>query len=315
MASNAIDEIREFFRGQMELNVPMDTMTTIRTGGPADLVLRPEDKQDLSEVLKFLNDRSIAARAIGSGSTVVVRDGGIRGAIISLTDGFRDILPAPDWAGTPQIRAGAGVMISDLTEWAVEHGFGGLEFLAGIPGTLGGAVVNNSFGWGRAVSDVFVEAEVMDSFGNIHTLRHEALGFGDRRSNLPEGFIILSATLKGEHRDSSQIDTMSRNFLSRRRSNYPLGEDCVGMVFRNAGGQPAERLIDACGLKGVRVGDAEVSRLNPNFIVSLGNVEAGNVVSLIGMIQERVYVKYKLKLEITLTVLGNWQKSKVRIRE
>lgn len=315
MSRSAIDEIREFFRGTMELNVPMQTMTTIRTGGPADLVLAPADKQDLSEALKFLNDRAIAARAIGGGSTVVVRDGGIRGAVISMGEGFRSILPAPDWSGAPQIRVEAGVTVAELTEWTVKHGFGGMEFLSGIPGTVGGAVVNNSFGWGKAVSDVFVEAEAMDSFGNLHTLKSEAMGFGDRRSNLPEGFIIVSATFKGDHREAGQVDSMSKNFLSRRRSNYPLGEECVGMVFRNAGGQPAERLIEACGLKGVRVGDAEVSRLNANFIVNLGNVEAGNVVSLIGMIQERVYVKYKLKLETALTVLGNWQKSKVRIRE
>lgn len=315
MASNAIDEIREFFRGTMELNVPMQTMTTIRTGGPADLVLRPVDRDDLSGALKFLNDRSIGVRAVGNGSTVVVRDGGVRGAVVSFTDGFRAITPVPDWSGAPQVKVEAGVQISDLTAWTCENGFGGVEFLSGVPGTIGGAVVNNSFGWGKAVSDILLEAEVMDSFGNVRTLSNEEIGFGERRSNLPDGFLILSATFRGETAVAAQVESISRNFLSRRRSNYPMGEECVGMVFRNAGGQPAERLIDACGLKGVRVGDAEVSRLNPNFIVNLGNVEAGNVVSLIGMIQERVYVKYKLKLEIALTVLGNWQKAKVRIRE
>lgn len=299
----------------MDLNVPMRTLTTIRTGGPVDLLLHPAGREDLAAVMKFLSDRSVPVSAIGNGSAIVARDGGIRGAMISFTHGFKAISPAPDWSGEPLIKVEAGVQIADLTAWTVENGFGGLEFLTGIPGTVGGAVVNNAGGWGKSVSDALVEAEVMDSFGTTHTLKNENLGFGDRRTNLPEGFLVISVTLRGGIKEGDQVDAMSRNFLSRRRSNYPLGENCVGMVFRNAGGQPAERLIEACGLKGVRVGDAEVSRLNPNFIINIGNVEAANVVSLIGMIQERVYVKYKLKLESSLTVVGNWQKSKVRIRD
>jgi len=315
MTKSAIEELEELVHGHMELNVPMHTLTTIRTGGPADLLIHPSDRTDLTNVMQFLHGRSIEVRAIGNASSVIVRDGGIRGAVVKLGTGFSSIEPAPDWSGNPQVRVDAGVQMADLTEWTIKNGFGGLEFLSGIPGTLGGAIFSNSIGWGKTMGEMVASVEVMDTLGNILQVQHDDIGFSDRRTNLPPEFIILSATLTGEPRSPEQVEMMSRNFASRRHTNYPHGGECVGMVFRNSGGQTPEKLIEACGLKGVRVGDAEVSRLHANFIINLGNAESGNVISLIGMIQERVWVKYKIKLETACTVLGNWQKSKVRIKE
>lgn len=315
MSKSAIDEIRELVRGRMELNVPMQTLTTIRTGGPADLVIYPDGVDDLAAAKKFLNGKGIETCTIGSGSSVIVRDGGVRGAVLNLTDAFTAITPSPNLGGEPVLKVEAGVMISDLMAWTIQNNFGNLEFLGGIPGTIGGATANNSGGWGKFISDVLVELDAMDTFGNVVRLSNAEIGFGDRRTHIPTGFTIIAVYLKGELKSGDQVETMAHNFQSRRRSNYPYGDTAVGMIFRNAAKHAPEKLIENCGLKGIRAGQAEVSRLHGNFIVNLGEAEAGNVISLMGMIQERVFVKYKIKLEAAVTVLGSWQKAKVRIRD
>lgn len=315
MSKNVLETLKETIRGRVELNVPLLEMTTIRIGGPADVVVHPADRKDLSALLKLLNTRNIAVQPIGNGSSIIVRDNGIRGAVICLKEGFTVIEPKTSITGDPLIRADAGAQISDLVDWSVANGFGGLEFLNGIPGTVGGAIVNNAQGFGAYAGDLLVEVEAMDPMGNTHILPKALLKLGDSSSNLAGGFIIVSATFRGQLKDPKQADIMARNFASRRRSNYPMSDSAVGMVFRNTGEEPVEKLIESCGLKGVRVGDAEVSRLNANFIINLGNAEAVNVVSLIGMVQERVYVKHKVKLETALSIVGSWQKGKMRIKE
>lgn len=315
MSKNVLETLRETIRGRVELNVPLQSMTTIGIGGPADVVVHPADREDLSSLLKLLNTREVAIQPIGNGSSVVVRDNGIRGAVICLKEGFTAIEPGTTITGDPVVRAEAGAQISDLVEWSVKNGFGGLEFLSGIPGTVGGAVVNNAQGFGSLLGDLIIEVEAMDPMGNTHTLTKNLLNLSGHSSKTADGFVIVSATLKGELKDPRQTEIMARNFASRRRSNYPAPESTVGMVFRDAGPDPVEKMIESCGLKGVRVGDAEVSRLNANFIINLGNAEAVNVVSLIGMVQERVYVKHKIKLETALTIVGSWQKGKMRIKE
>ncbi len=314
MSKSAIETLRETVRGTTQLNAPMQTLTSIRIGGPADILIRPADREDLSEVLKFLHSREIAVQPLGNGSATLVRDNGIRGAVVDLREGFTGISAAPDWTGAPRLKAEAGVQLSDLTEWCMQNGMGGLEFLSGIPGTVGGAVVMNAQGWGGTVGDRLIEVEAMDPMGNIHTLDKSILNLGKRSSKIAAGFTIISAIFRGDLKEPSQVETMVRNFAIRRRSNYPTTDAALGMVFRDVGEDPVEKLIEACGLKGIRVGDAEVSRLNSNFIVNLGHAEAGNVVSLIGMIQERVYVRHKIKLETAITIVGSWQKDKMRIK-
>jgi UDP-N-acetylmuramate dehydrogenase len=197
----------------------------------------------------------------------------------------------------------------------VDEAITGLEFLSGIPGCVGGALAMNAGAWGSEIGERVLEVELMSREGEIQRLPASALSFGYRKAELPEGAIILSAVLRGESSASAEVKEKVKALLIRKRDCQPIHERSAGSVFKNPPGDSAGRLIDQCGLKGVRVGDAEVSRIHANFIVNVGNATAGQVVALMGMIQERVYVKYKIRLEPEVVVVGDWEKGKLRIKE
>jgi UDP-N-acetylmuramate dehydrogenase len=266
-------------------------------------------------VVRFLTSREIDTLVIGAGSTFVIRDGGVRGAVLNLGHGFKAIEPIPDWTGAPLLKVEAGTELRSLVLWTAKNGLGGLEFLYGIPGTMGGAVVNNAAAWGNSIADCLVSVETMDAQGELHTLVRSEIKFGYSKAALPEGHIVVSATLKGQQKMPEEVEREMDEFQNRRRKVHPLNEHCAGMVFFNPDGHSAGEMVERCGLKGVQVGDAEISRVHGNFIVNLGNANARQIVSLIGMIQERVYVRYKIKLEPKVNIVGAWEKSKMRIQE
>jgi UDP-N-acetylmuramate dehydrogenase len=180
---------------------------------------------------------------------------------------------------------------------------------------VGGALQKNAGGWGRAVGDCVEEVEFLDTEGNILKLPASEISFGDGAAKLPEGAVILSVTFRSQPKDPGFVASMAQDFRKRRAANYPSPQGAMGPVFKNPMGKPVDKMIDLCGLKGVRVGDAEISRLNPNYILNIGSAEAANVVSLIGLVQERVYMKFKVKIEPAALILGSWQKDKMRIKE
>jgi UDP-N-acetylmuramate dehydrogenase len=159
------------------------------------------------------------------------------------------------------------------------------------------------------------EIEVLNGEGELKSLGISELGFDYRRSKLPEGYVVISATLKGDFSIPEEVKAKSDEAIKKRRVSYPVNDYSAGMIFFKSKDKPAVELIDGCGLKGVRVGEAEVSRLHANFIVNMGKAEAGQIVSLMGMIQERVYVKHKIKLEPMVKTIGSWKKSKMRISD
>jgi UDP-N-acetylmuramate dehydrogenase len=315
MAKSAIEIIQEIVQGQAELNVPMNERTTMRAGGPADIFIKPESRENLAAIRRFFDTREIELLVLGGGSSVIVRDGGIRGAVLQLGGDFDGMELLDDEPTGPRIKVGAGTSTRWLVRQSVDLGFTGLEYLYGIPGTLGGAVMNNAGSWGHEMSKMVVGLETMDSEGEVHNLTPPQFRFEYRRAILPEGHIVLSATLEGSACEPGDVKDQIQKLYDKRRSLHPLHEPCAGMTFFNPKGACAGEIIDHCGLKGVRVGDAEISRMHGNFIVNLGLAQAAHIVSLIGMIQERVYVREKIKLEPKVKMLGNWQKSKLRIQE
>ncbi len=315
MAKSAIEMIQELVEGSVELNVPMSKMTTMRTGGPADILITPAGREDLAKTLRFLHQREIETFFMGNGSSMIVKDGGIRGAVIKLDPGISKIERLDDRAGVPAIRVDAGVTLRRLVRWSVDEGISGLEYLFGIPGQVGGAFANNSGAWDLEFSDHVLEVETMDVNGEIYHLGRDHFNFEYRKTTIPEGHIILSVVVRGEEGSPTQIKDEIRRFGDRRRAIHPLHDPSAGMIFFNPKGFRAGEIIDECGLKGVRVGECEISRMHANFIVNLGAATSSQIVSLIGMIQERVYVKKKLKLETKVKILGDWQKSKLRIQE
>ncbi len=315
MAWTTLDAIQERVRGEVVLNAPMAELTTLRVGGPADVLVRPADVDDLRDLLGFLAERAVPYFVLGAGSNLVVRDGGIRGAVIQLGEPFRWIEPGEESGGAVRFAAGAGLSLRMLVRWAVDRGVAGFEALSGIPGTVGGAVAMNAGAWGTEIADRLVEVRLLVPDGTERVLGRHELRAGYRRMDLPEGAVVVSAAFEGTPDDPEQVKARTREFYKRRRDTQPVHEPSAGSVFKNPPGEKAARLIEACGLKGVRVGDAEVSRLHANFIVNTGRATAGQVVSLMGMIRERVYVKHRVQLEPEVRIVGEWAKGKMRVRE
>ncbi|NTU60419.1 MAG: UDP-N-acetylmuramate dehydrogenase, partial [Deltaproteobacteria bacterium] len=307
MYEAAVERLRAEVRGRVLLGAPLADLTTLRVGGPAQVLVYPADRDDLARALVILRDTATPVFVLGRGSNLVVRDAGIRGAVVCLEDGFRTVerLDAED--GSVLVRAEGGAALSRLTRWTVEEAVGGFEALAGIPGTVGGAVAMNAGAWGVELADRLVSVELMGPDGETRTLPRDALAFGYRRFDLPAGHVILGAVLRGEPRPAEAVKAELRDVLAKRHGSQPYLQRSAGSVFRNPPGRSAGELIDRCGLKGVRVGDAEISRVHANFIVNTGMATAAHVVALIGMIQERVQLKFRVHLEPEVRVVGDWE--------
>ena len=315
MAKTTLDLIRETVRGEIVLNEPMREHTTIQVGGSADLLIHPADRDDLAALVKLLSDGEIPYLVLGHGSNLVVRDGGIRGAVIQLDQGFRKIERRDASDGQPRIRVEAGAALRILVRWAVDQGISGFAEFAGIPATVGGAIAMNAGAWGVSIGDRVEEIEVMGRTGETHVYTREMLRFGYRSIDLPPEAIIIGALLRGGESTPQEMKARAKELYRARKQRQPVREPSAGCVFRNPPGGKAGEMIDGCGLKGVRVGDAQISTVHANFIVNSGNATASQVVSLIGMIQERVYVKHKTKLESEVRIVGEWEKGKLRISE
>lgn len=317
MAKTALDLIQEMAKGRTLLNAPLSEFSTIQVGGPADILIYPRDREDLARLLSFLHQREIPVFPLGNGSNLIVRDAGIRGAAINLMEGFRSIerRDAPGQGTAVHIRVEAGSPLRRFIRWTVDQGITGFEALVGIPGSVGGALAMNAGAWGFEIGQRVLELEAMDPTGKTHTFGRDMLRFAYRSLELPKDYIIVGALLEGEEADPRDVKTRAKEFYGRRRKNQPTQEPSAGCVFKNPQGHSAGRLIEQCGLKGVRVGDAEVSRVHANYIVNKGSASAGQVVALMGMVQERVYVDHGIKLEPEVRIVGEWEKGKLRIQE
>ncbi|GAB4261999.1 MAG: UDP-N-acetylmuramate dehydrogenase [Deferrisomatales bacterium] len=315
MAKTALDLLQERVRGRTVLNAPMDRLTTMGVGGPADVLVAPADRGDLAEALRFLAEQRIPYLVLGKGSNLIVRDAGIRGAVITLEDGFRAVERRDPTPQGPTVRAEAGVAVRRFVRWTVDQGIAGFEPLVGLPATLGGALAMNAGAWGFELGQRVIEVEVMDPQGEVHVFPRDMLRFAYRGLELPEGSVILAARLQGEAGEPALVKARAQELFQRRRDTQPTQEASSGCIFKNPPGKSAGQLIDACGLKGVRNGGAEVSRIHANFIVNTGGATARQVVALIGMVQERVYVRHRIKLEPEVRIVGEWERGKLRIQE
>ncbi|MFU8855988.1 MAG: UDP-N-acetylmuramate dehydrogenase [Deferrisomatales bacterium] len=315
MAGNALDRVRRAVRGRTARALPMAEHTTLRVGGPADLVVYPADLEDLRRVLAALAAEGVPWFPLGNGSNLVVRDGGIRGAVVCLSGGFTGLERRAGPDGSPLVWAEGGLPLRRLVGWCVQQGLSGFEPLTGIPGTVGGALSMNAGAWGATIGDRVAAVHAVAPTGELRVFDRDAMGFGYRSSELPEGHVVVGALLGGSEAPGEAVKGRARELYRRRLDTQPAREPSAGSVFKNPPGRSAGQLIDACGLKGVRVGDAEISPVHANFIVNRGMATASQVVGLMGMIQERVYIRHHLKLEPEVKVVGEWEKGKLRIQE
>jgi UDP-N-acetylmuramate dehydrogenase len=281
------------FSGRIETEWPLAAYTTWRIGGPAELLAEPATVEDLQLAVRWAASVELPWRVLGNGSNLLVRDEGVRGLVLRI----RKVLDGVDLTGS-RLVAGAGAFLPGLVRLSVAHGLSGIEFCAGIPGTLGGAVVMNA-GWHEnELGNVIESVDVMDTTGEIHSITRDACGFAYRHSRFREEHgIILSARLLLKQDDPVALQQRLEQYAASRKANQPTSEPSCGSVFLKPPGDFAGRLIEEAGLKGQRVGAIQVSPKHANFFINLGGGTAADALALV----ERVELEIEDRFGVTLT--------------
>ena len=279
-------------------DVPMAKHTSWHVGGPADLFFTPRDAMDLAAFLRQLPPE-VPLLWVGLGSNLLVRDGGIRGAVIS-THGA---LGALERLNATRIQAEAGVPCARIARQCVKWGLGPAEFFAGIPGTLGGALAMNAGAWGEETWSHVVEVDVLDRHGARHTRKAADYDIGYRSVKGPADEWFIGARLEFERKPGVNTEAI-RELLDKRKQTQPIGEWSCGSVFTNPPGDHAARLIESAGLKGFRIGDASVSGKHANFIINHGAARAADVEALIHHVQSTVAQVHGIALTTEVRIVG-----------
>ena len=286
-------------RGRLIPNQPMAQLTWFRVGGPADLVFIPEDQDDLAAFLKGTPE-DVPVLAVGVGSNLLVRDGGVQGVVIRLGKVFAKT-EAEDES---RIRAGAGALDVAVAKAAATAGIGGLEFFIGIPGSIGGALRMNAGSYGSETKDVLVEATALDRQGNIHVIPLKDMGFSYRKSRAPEGLIFTGGLFQGTPGIPEDIRTRMNEITSSREATQPIREKTGGSTFKNPDGQKSWQLIDGAGCRGMVHGDAQVSPMHCNFLINRGKATADDLESLGEEMRRKVLETSGVELEWEIKRIG-----------
>ncbi|GLI18241.1 UDP-N-acetylenolpyruvoylglucosamine reductase [Tepidanaerobacter syntrophicus] len=285
---------------QIKINEPMKYHTSFRIGGPCDIMVLPEDEEDVLEVIKICAQNSIPFFIMGNGTNLLVKDGGIRGVVIKLAQNFSEAVVDKD-----VIRCKAGLPLSNLSKLALENSLKGLEFAGGIPGTVGGAVVMNAGAYDGQMAEIVESVKVMEQDGDIYEIKNKELGYSYRTSVLQNsGKIVLEALIKLEPGSYGEIKSRMEKYSVLRRQKQPLNLPSAGSVFKRPPGNFAGALIEKAGLKGYKIGGAMVSEKHAGFIVNTGGATARDVIELIEYIQQEVQRKFDVLLEPEIKIIG-----------
>jgi UDP-N-acetylmuramate dehydrogenase len=287
-------------RGKLLFDEPLGPFTWFRVGGPADVVFLPADEPDLSDFLKAL-DPAVPVLAIGVGSNLLVRDGGVDGVVIRLGKGFNTV----EALGDNRIKAGSAVPDAILARKAAEAGIAGLEFYAGIPGTVGGATVMNAGCYGSETVNVIRSARVMDRQGNVREISGDQFDFTYRHSALQGAdLIVLDAIFEGTADEPSQIKARMAEITSRRETTQPIREKTGGSTFKNPPGHSSWKLVDEAGWRGKLYGGAMFSPLHSNFLINTGEATAADLEGLGDTVRADVLAKTGVQLEWEIKRIG-----------
>jgi len=285
-------------RGRLTANASLSGVTWFRVGGPAEVMFRPADRDDLLDFLKN-KPADVPVTVLGVASNVLIRDGGLPGVVLRLGRGFADIS-----AEGSDILCGAAALDLNVATAAKIAGVAGLEFLSGVPGTIGGAVRMNAGAYGKEIKDVLVWAEAADAYGQVHRLTGEDLKFEYRRSALPCDWICLGARLAGRPGDPAEIEARMKEIQGQRADSQPVRSRTGGSTFKNPPGEKAWQLIDAAGCRGLEVGGAMVSEKHCNFLINTGEATAADLENLGEEVRRRVKETSGIELEWEIKRLG-----------
>ena len=290
-------------RGRLAANAPIGHLTWFRVGGPAELLFRPADEDDLAGFLAAL-PAEIPVTVIGVGSNLLVRDGGIPGVTVRLGRGFAATAPNGD-----QVAAGAGALDLNVALTAAEAGIAGLEFLSGIPGTVGGGFQTNAGAYGTEFNDVLISADAVDRTGRIHRVGAAELGFSYRHSAAPPDWIFTGAVFRGTLGDRAAIAQRLAEIQAAREASQPIRARTGGSTFANPPGHQAWQLIDAAGCRGLARGAAMVSEKHTNFLINTGNATAADIEALGEEVWRRVSDRFGITLEWEIRRIGRLPES------
>ena len=286
--------------GEVSLNYPLKEHTSFKIGGGAELYVCPNNLMELITVLNILKENDVSYFLLGAGSNLLIGDGGVRGAVIKLGDGFDYAHAKNDY-----ILAGAGVSLAKLSAEAKNAELTGLEFASGIPGTLGGAIFMNAGAYGGEMKDVITEVSYIDSDGSVKTVSGEECDFGYRKSMFSDGGkIIISAKLTLNKGNKEEIIAAMRDLNGRRKEKQPLEYPSAGSTFKRPEGHFAGALIEEAGLKGYTIGGAQVSEKHAGFVINKGDATAKDVMDLIAYVQGVVREKSGVDLEPEVKIIG-----------
>lgn len=292
-------ELRNIVQGTLLENEPMSHHTSYGIGGPAAAYITPKDRYDLGEILKFANQHSIQTYFVGSGSNLLVADSGINGIVLTPAKALTHL----EFDGG-NVIAESGVMLGRLVKECIKRNLTGVESLIGVPGTLGGALVMNAGAFGGEISNYLNSVEIMDMTGKVKTYYPGDIDFAYRFSTIrsDEFVLLVRFELKEEN---PEIIQEKRNKASKgRKTNQPLRFRSAGSVFKNPPKHAAGYLIDQAGLKGTRVGNAEISEHHANFFVNHGQAKSSDITALIRLARKTVFEKFGIKLELEVKTIG-----------
>lgn len=295
-------ELLENFAGKENVKVDelMRSHTSFKIGGPADFLVTPSTVSDLCEIIKLCNREKLPIFIMGNGTNLLVSDKGIRGVVIKIYDNLNCFSVKEDY-----IEAYGGILLSKLSNMALENELTGLEFASGIPGTLGGAVAMNAGAYGGEMKDVVIETEFIDREGNIKVIQKDEHQFGYRTSFIQKSSgIVVKSIIKLKKGKRADIKALMDDLTGRRQDKQPLEMPSAGSVFKRPEGYFAGKLIEDCGLRGYSIGDAQVSEKHCGFIINKGNATSKDIMDLVKYIQKTVKDKFNVELQTEIRIVG-----------
>lgn len=297
-------ELLEKIKGKVLFNEPMRNHTTFHIGGPAGILIVPKDLDDIKNSIAYCKKERLPLHVIGNGSKILVSDKGIPGMVIKIAKTLDDVEVSGE-----RIIAGAGTYLSKLVKIATHNNLSGIEFAAGIPGTLGGAITMNAGTYLGSMSDITERVVVLNPMdGSQSVLSKDGCHFGYRESVFQKKrLVILEIEMRLKKSDHKRIKEKAIGLLERRKRTQPPEKHSAGCIFKNPSATPAGKLIDDIGLKGFRKGDAKIPEVHANFIVNLGKANASDVFFLMRLSQEKVKESFGITLQPEIILMGNFE--------
>lgn len=295
------------FRGEIRKNEPLSGHTSFGIGGPADILAYPADRDDLLALFKEIRTKNLNYFILGGGTNLLVRDGGFRGVVISLQRmaavkierEYRSVGGA-----FAVVYTEAGTPLPRLLSFAVDEGLTGFEFATGIPGTVGGAIRMNAGTAAGEMGDVVDTVTLVSPEGELITRGREEMGFGYRTADITEGFAVLDARIVLRRDEKARVKARVKEQMDKRKQRQPWGLPNAGSMFKNPQEESAGRLIESAGLKGKKIGGAQVSDRHANFIVNTGKAKASDVLALMDIIKKTVLEVHSVRLEPEIKIIG-----------